>query len=393
MMTLFQKSAQTWLSIPESPLETIPSSSYIRCSLTTSVKNILEKCHNWVSTESANNQENLPNIEVFFNSIQTSKKVYKASLSRQLAADLPPDIEQTSLKDEPKDWFIKTADFGDDCDRVLQHRDGEFTQLLEDITRYHQIFQQGYDKIILIRPTTYTGYDIQLTAAMQCLGYTKEQFQFIIVQPIELYAFHKPTQQIHPIPDIAPAELLKAVSMDALRWYCLRVPLTEVAPINISTAGKPTPQDSLYRVQSAYLRCCTLLQQAQQQGIIQLDTNGGNHGGFAPTEIAPKLMSLADYVWESPDAATLANLLQAVPKILQQSAAEIAPHLVCRHLEAISETSLPWLDSLSLNPQNCALLLAAKQTIFELLENVLAIALPESTFPDSNLRFVKFSED
>ncbi|MFB8795153.1 MAG: DALR anticodon-binding domain-containing protein [Microcoleus sp.] len=390
-MALSQKSAKIWLSLPEYPLETLPSSAYIRCSLTTTVKNILEKCYNFVSTESANNQEILPNIELFFNSIKTSQKIYKASLSRQLAADLPPNIEQTALKDEPKDWFIKTADFGDDYDRVLQHRDGEFTQLLEDIARYHQIFQQGYDKIILIRPTTYTGYDILLTAAMQCLGYTKEQFQFIIVQPIKLYAFHKPTQQIHPIPDIAPAELLKAVSMDALRWYSLRVPLTEVAPINISTAGKPTPQDSLHRVQSAYLRCCTLLQKAQQQGIIQLETNGGDE--ISPTEIAAKLMSLPDYVWESPDAATLANLLQAVPKILEQSATEIAPHLLCRHLEAISETSLPWLDSLTLNPQNCALLLAAKQTIFELLENVLTIALPESTFPDSNLRFVKFSED
>jgi len=393
MLQLFKQREKTWLSIPKINLGMMPSSAYIRCTLTSLVKNLPQQDGKSSTSESAASQESLPDIREFFKSIQKNNQLYKASLSRQLAADLPPDIEQTSLKDEPKDWFIKTADFGDDCDRVLQHRDGEYTQLLEDITRYHQIFQQGYDKIILIRPTTYTGYDIQLTAAMQCLGYTKEQFQFIIVQPIELYAFHKPTQQIHPIPDIAPAELLKAVSMDALRWYSLRVPLTEVAPINISTAGKPTPQDSLYRVQSAYLRCCTLLQQAQQQGIIQLETNEGNHGGFAPTENAPKLMSLADYVWESPDAATLANLLQAVPKILQQSAAEIAPHLVCRHLEAISETSLPWLDSLSLNPQNCALLLAAKQTIFELLENVLAIALPESTFPDSNLRFVKFSED
>jgi|GEM_PF-1942254 Arginyl-tRNA synthetase len=380
---------QTYLDLPPIHPAQITASADLRFTLTDTLKILLQQTNH---TLIAPPKPTL-NPETFLNTLKTHPKIYQASMSRQFAADLPPDIEQTSLKDEPKDWFIKTADFGDDYDRVLQHRDGEFTQLLEDITRYHQIFQQGYDKIILIRPTTYTGYDIQLTAAMQCLGYTKEQFQFIIVQPIELYAFHKPTQQIHPIPDIAPAELLKAVSMDALRWYSLRVPLTEVAPINISTAGKPTPQDSLYRVQSAYLRCCTLLQQAQQQGIIQLETNEGNHGGFAPTENAPKLMSLADYVWESPDAATLANLLQAVPKILQQSAAEIAPHLVCRHLEAISETSLPWLDSLSLNPQNCALLLAAKQTIFELLENVLAIALPESTFPDSNLRFVKFSED
>lgn len=382
------KPQQTYLDTRPIPPNQLTSSADLRFTLTDTLKTLLQQTNHTPITP----PKLTSNPETFLNTLKTHPKIYQASMSRQFAADLPPDIEQTSLKDEPKDWFIKTADFGDDCDRVLQHRDGEFTQLLEDITRYHEIFQQGYDKIILIRPTTYTGYDILLTVAMQCLGYTKEQFQFIIVQPIELYAFHKPTQQIHPIPDIAPAELLKAVSMDALRWYSLRVPLTEVAPINISTAGQPTPQDSLYRVRSAYLRWCTLLQQAQQQGIIQPETNGGS-GEISPTEIAPKLMSLADYVWESPDAATLANLLQAVPKILEQSAAEIAPHLVCHHLEAISETSLPWLDSLSLNPQNCALLLAAKQTIFELLENVLAIALPESTFPDSNFRFVKFSED
>jgi arginyl-tRNA synthetase len=353
------------LSIPEYPLEAIPSSAYIRCSLTTTVKNILEKCHNWVSIESANNQEILPNIEVFFNSIQTSQKVYKASLSRQLAADLPPDIEETSLKDEPKDWFIKTADFGDDCDRVLQHRDGEFTQLLEDITRYHQIFQQGYDKIILIRPTTYTGYDIQLVAAMQCLGYTKEQFQFIIVQPIKLYAFHKPSQKIAPIPDISPDELIKSIGIDALRWHSFSFPLTSVAPINISTAGQPTFEDSLYRIQYAHIRCCSLLEEAHRQSIINLDRQNW--------QITPAPQPLNECVWNSADAAKLANLLQLTPKILQQSAAEIEPHLICQHLEAISNTCHQWLDSLTLNPQNCALLLTTKQTIFEVLQSILGI--------------------
>ena len=392
MSQLSKQIAKICLSCSETNLSISHSLPYIRYSLTTIVKNLLQWSGNSVTEYTSLSHEPLPDIQEVFQSIQSDHQAYKASVTRQISIDLPPDVEETTFKNETKIWFLKTADYGDNEDRMLQYPDGEFTQLLKDITRYHQIFQQGYDKIILIRPTTYIGYDIQLTAAMQCLGYTKEQFQFIIVQPLKLYAFHKPTQQLHPIPDIAPAELLKAVSMDALRWYSLRVPLTEVAPINISTAGKPTPQDSLHRLQSAYLRCCTLLQQAQQQGIIQLETNGGG-GEISPTEIAAKLMSLADYVWESPDAATLANLLQAVPKILEQSAAEIAPHLLCRHLEAISETSLPWLDSLSLNPQNYALLLAAKQTIFELLQNVLAIGLPELTFPDPNLRFVKFSED
>lgn len=367
-MALSQKSAKIWLSIPEYPLEAIPASAYIRCSLKTTVKNILEKCHNSVSTESATNQEILPNIELFFNSIQTSQKVYKASLSRQLAADLPPDIEETSLKDEPKDWFIKTADFGDDYDRVLQHRDGEFTQLLEDIACYHQIFQQGYDKIILIRPTTYTGYDIQLVAAMQCLGYTKEQFQFIIVQPIKLYAFHKPTQQLHPIPDIPTDELIKAIGMDALRWHCFSVPLTSVAPINISTAGQNTPEDSLYRVQSVYYRCCLVLQQAHQQGIIQLETRSASHW-----QITPEPLPLTEYVWDDSLAEKLASQLLATPEIIQQSATEIAPHLIVRHLDAISETCHCILDNFTITRQSCTLLLVTKQIIFEIMEEIFSI--------------------
>ncbi|MEA5500319.1 DALR anticodon-binding domain-containing protein [Limnoraphis robusta] len=352
MMTLSQKSAKTWLSIPEYPLEAIPSSAYIRCSLTTTVKNILEKCHNSVSTESANNQETLPDIELFFNSIQTSKQVYKASLSRQLAADLPPDIEQTSLKDEPKDWFIKTADFGDDCDRVLQHRDGEYTQLLEDIARYHQIFQQGYDKIILIRPTTYTGYDIQLTAAMQCLGYTKEQFQFIIVQPLKLYAFHKPTQQIHPISDLPPKELIKAIGMDALRWHSFSTPLTKVAPINLSTVGQLQSNDTFALVQFIYQRCLTLVRQGKDEGINP----------------SMNWDDLKNLTWESTHAVKLLDLVEATPQILTESSRELAPHLICSHLENFSQLCQPWLEGLSLTPQNFQLLSTIEQTMLELLK-------------------------
>jgi arginyl-tRNA synthetase len=359
-----------WLSYPETPLGTTLVLSNIRCTFTVAINNLLEWAKNYVALSTTFSQRAVSKIDDFLNSIQTNNQIYKASLSRQLAADFPPDIEQTSLKDEPKDWYIKTADFGDDRDRIMQHRDGEFTQLLEDIARYHQIFQQGYDKIILFRPPIYTGYDIQLTAAMQCLGYTKEQFQFIIVQPIKLYAFHQPTQKIHPLPDIATDELIKAIGMDALRWHSLRVPLTGVAPINISTAGQPSFEDTLYRVQYAHARCCTLLQEAHRQGIIKLDTRHW--------QIAPAPQPLNECVWNSAEAAKLANLLRLTPPILQESAAEIAPHLVCQHLEAIAQTCDRWWADNIPNRQDCALLLAAKQTIFDLLENILEIAAPES---------------
>lgn len=373
MPQIFCRKNKIWLSESDAILRRKFSSTEIRCTLTVGVKNLLQQDGYSVTSDTTPSQESLPNIGKFFKSIQTIRQVYKASLSRQLAADLSPNIEQTSLKDEPQDWFIKTADYGDEYDRILQHRDGQFTQLLEDIARYNQIFQQGYDKIILIRSPIYTGYDIQLTAAMQALGYTKEQFQFIIVQPIKLYAFHIPTQQVHPIPDIATDELIQAIGIDALRWHSLRVPLTTPAPINISTAGQPSPADSLYRIQSAHVRCCTLLQQAHQQGIIQLDKRSPNNW-----QITPSPVPLAEYSWDSPHAQTLVSQLQAVPEILQQSAAEIALQKVCHHLEAIANSCHYWCDSLIPTAQDCNLLLATKQTIFDLLENILTLTAPDS---------------
>lgn len=353
---------QTYLDLPPIYPTQITSSADLRCVLTDSLKTLLQQTNHTLITP----PKPTPNPKTFLDSLKTYPKIYQACMSRQFATDLPPDIQQTALKDEPKDWFIKTADFGDDYDRVLQHRNGEYTQLLEDLHQYHQILQQGCDRIIILRPPNYGGYNILLTAAMQCLGYSPTQFQYIIIQPIKLYAFHKPSQQLYPIPDLPPNELMKAIGPDALRWHSFSTPLTETAPINISTAGQPTPTDSLYRVQTAYARCCVLLQQAHQQGIIQLD----DHWQSSP---------LTDYTWDNSYAEKLASQVEAIPEILQQSAAEIAPHLLTRHLETMSDNCHLWYKSFNFSVNNCILLLAIQQTFFDLLENILKIKTPVLT--------------
>ncbi|MBD1925136.1 hypothetical protein H6F74_02380 [Trichocoleus sp. FACHB-90] len=66
-------------------------------------------------------------------------------------------------------WLKKSRFYiviGKDYDHFLQYRDGEYSQLLEYLACYHQIFLQGWDRIIVLRPSNYGGYDIQLNAAM-----------------------------------------------------------------------------------------------------------------------------------------------------------------------------------------------------------------------------------
>ena len=248
--------------------------------------------------------------------------VYQASMSRQFAADLPPDIEQTALKDEPKDWFIKTADFGDTHDRVLQHRDGEYTQLLEDIAQYHHILQrEDCDRLITLQPPEYSGYKTQIVAAMQCLGYSPKQFHFIPVRPLKLYAFHRDSNKVQPIPDLPLSELQKVVNLETIQWYSLRVPLEEVAPLNISTSSPEYPQNHFYRIQLAY---------AYTQKYLNFL---GDRNAEIPSETSSP----------NPQEQNLIQTLDTTESIVDRAIDEVAPHLICQHVEQIAEQCLQWL--------------------------------------------------
>ncbi|MFG3819482.1 hypothetical protein [Limnothrix redekei] len=306
--------------------------------------------------------------EIFLTNLKTHANVYQASLSRQFAADFPPSIEQTTLKDEPKDWYIKTADFGDECDRILQHRDGRYTQLLEDIATYHHLLQNHCDRVIILRPHDYGRYDVQVNAAMQCLGYTPAQFQFIIVQPIHLYAFHQPSQKLQRIPDLPLEELQKVVDMDTLRWHCFSSPLTKPAPINLSTVGQPT--DSLYQLKAIYAQCCSLIESAYQQGII--DHNSALHESWNESEA---LKSLENLSWESPLEQQLVAQVQAVPELLDRCAELVSLEPLTAHLKSISQNCSQWFETLALTPQSCLLLLIMRSLILFFLKDLLNISI------------------
>ena len=306
--------------------------------------------------------------ETFLNSIKAHLNIYQASMPRQFATDLPADVKQTTLKDEPKDWYIKTADFGDTHDRPLQHRSGEYTQLLEDLSVYHQILQDHCDRVIVLRPHNYSGYDVLINAAMRCLGYSAAQFQFIVVQPLQLYAFHQSDQKLHQIPDLPADELIKAVGMDALRWHSLATPLNKFAPINISTAGQATPQDPLYRVQAAHARCCQFLQGAHQQQVIKLRVSDDS-----PWQID----SASTATPELTDENVIAVRKQLLQKDtwLANAANEIAPHYICQYLSNLSEHCHSYLNKTAPSDSICHLLLETKNTIWELLK-LLEISAP-----------------
>jgi hypothetical protein len=191
-----------------------------------------------------------------------------------------------------------------------------------------------------VRSESYTEYGKQRTVAMRCLGYPPEQFQFIAVQPLQLYAFHKPSQKLKPIPDLPASELYKIASPQAIRWHSLRTPLNKTAPLNISTLGQP--QDPHYRL---------------QQTLKQLKSH------LPENQPEPTTSNLSELTADSPETQALLQLIQNTPQVLQDSTNPLAPHLLCQHLEQTNDACEQWLKVTQMHPQNLELLRATYTTV------------------------------
>lgn len=295
-------------------------------------------------------------IETNFKSLisKSGRRVYYSLYSSGSEPSSPLESQQIACSNQ--NLYIRTTEFSDTHDRILQHRDGEYSPLLEDITGYHHLLQQdNCDRLIILQSHEYSGYKTQITAAMQCIGYSPEQFHFIPIQPLKLYAFHRENNKVHPIPDLPLGELQKVVNPQTIRWYSLRVPLEEIAPLNLSTSSPEHPQNHFYRIQLAYAytqKYLTLLKSHH------LDSE--NTSETTPT---------------NPEEQNLIDTLQSTEQILDRAIDEVAPHLICQHVEQISEQFLEWLPPKRWSPSSYATLQKVHDVLLDLVESKLGLTL------------------
>ncbi|HLC99878.1 MAG TPA: arginine--tRNA ligase, partial [Patescibacteria group bacterium] len=93
--------------------------------------------------------------------------------------------EKLSYEKDGAVWFISSR-FGDDKDRVLVKSSGEKTYMLSDIAYHKDKFDRGFEKLIDIFGADHHGYIGRTYAAVEALGYKKEQLDILIVQLVRL---------------------------------------------------------------------------------------------------------------------------------------------------------------------------------------------------------------
>jgi len=164
-------------------------------------------------------------------------------------------------------WF-RTTDFGDDKDRVVKKSDGTYTYFLPDIAYHKYKLERGFDYLVDILGADHHGYIARMEAAIQAMGYKKDQIQIIIHQMVKLIKdgeelkLSKRTGKAYTLRD-----LCDEIGVDATRYQFASKSPNSQMELDIDLAVKQSNENPVYYIQYAHARCCSIQREYDKLGI------------------------------------------------------------------------------------------------------------------------------
>ena len=156
-------------------------------------------------------------------------------------------------------WF-KSAKFGDDKDRVLIRENGEKTYLASDIAYLKNKFKRGFKKIIYFWGADHYGYVERMKAAVEALGYKKEQVDFIILQLVAvMWAGKKQRMSKRKGIYWGLDELIRDLGLDVVRFFFLTKSPGSHLIFDLDLAKEQSEKNPVYYIQYAFARICSIL--------------------------------------------------------------------------------------------------------------------------------------
>ena len=170
-------------------------------------------------------------------------------------------------EEEGATWF-RTTDYGDDKNRVLIKNDGSFTYLTPDIAYHNDKFDRGFDKLINIWGADHHGYIPRMKAAIQALGYEKEQLDVMIIQLVSLFQNgEKVRMSKRTGKAVTLRELMEEVGIDATRYFFAMRSNDTHLDFDMDLAVSKSNENPVFYVQYAHARVCSMLRQGEEMGL------------------------------------------------------------------------------------------------------------------------------
>lgn len=164
-------------------------------------------------------------------------------------------------------WF-RSTELGDDKDRVLIKQDGSYTYLTPDIAYHRDKLERGFETLINIWGADHHGYIPRMKAAIEALGYNRNQLEVEIIQLVHLFKDgEKMKMSKRTGKAVTMRDLVEEVGLDATRYFFAMRSADTHLDFDLDLAVSQSNENPVYYAQYAHARICSILRQGKEQGM------------------------------------------------------------------------------------------------------------------------------
>lgn len=164
--------------------------------------------------------------------------------------------------------WLKTTSFGDDKDRVLIKNEGSYTYFLPDIAYHYDKIERGFQTLINLFGADHHGYIPRLKASLETFGVDSNRLEIQIMQMVRLLQDGQEVKMSKRTGNaITLRDIMDEVGVDAARYFLsMRSPDSHF-DFDMELAKSQSSDNPVYYAQYAHARICSMLRQAEEQGI------------------------------------------------------------------------------------------------------------------------------
>jgi arginyl-tRNA synthetase len=164
--------------------------------------------------------------------------------------------------------WMRTTDFGDDKDRVLERSTGEHTYFASDIAYAQNKRERGFDRMIYVLGADHHGYIGRMKAAYEGLGGDPDALDLLIMQFVHLVRGGvKASMSKRAGEFITLDDLVEEIGVDAARWFLLNRSHDTTIEVDLELAKSESAENPVYYVQYAHARIAAMLRKAGEERV------------------------------------------------------------------------------------------------------------------------------
>ncbi|MFJ5623601.1 arginine--tRNA ligase [Peribacillus loiseleuriae] len=207
----------------------------------------------------------LENFRVRFDVWYSETSLYKNGKIDEGLAALK---ERGHIYEEDGATWFRSTDLGDDKNRVLIKQDGSYTYLTPDIAYHRDKLERGFEQLINVWGADHHGYIPRMKAAIEALGYRRDQLEVEIIQLVHLYKDgEKMKMSKRTGKAVTMRDLIDEVGLDATRYFFAMRSADTHMDFDLDLAVSQSNDNPVYYAQYAHARISSILRQGEEQGI------------------------------------------------------------------------------------------------------------------------------